>query len=71
MSRTRFSPPDNVRHDVENYQGLMLAACMSIAGVKLLLGPGCTDEEARRFQDEARGRLGAIKQTIGRLKARM
>lgn len=56
-------------HDVENYKGLMLAAFLKPESVALLLGSSL--EEAKRFQDEARGRFGAIKQTVARLKARL
>jgi len=67
MTQTRFSPPDNLRHDVENYRGLMLAAVLKPASIKLLLG--CSDEEAKRFGDEARGRLGELKRRVAIAKA--
>lgn len=67
MTRTRFSPPDHQRHDVENYRGLMFAAVLRPASVKLLLG--CTNEEAMMFGDEARGRLGELKRRVAIAKA--
>lgn len=68
MNTTRFSPPPEISHDVANYQGLMFAAVLSPAAIKLLLG--CTDEEAKRFGAEAKERLVDLKRRIAIAKRR-
>lgn len=68
MNTTRFSPPPDIGHDVQNYQGLMFASVLSPAAIKLLLD--CTDEEAKRFGNEARDRFADLKRRIAVAKAR-
>lgn len=61
---TRFNPEVIHRHQVP---GLMLACVLQPASVKLLLG--CTDDEVREFQQQARNDLADIKARIQRAKA--
>lgn len=63
MSRTRFSPPDLIEHDVRHYKGLMLAAVLKPESIQLLL-PGSTLEEAKAFGADARSRIADLKRRI-------
>ena len=59
-------PPDDIRHDVKHYKGLMLAAVLNPESVQLLLGgpDHCTVEQAKHYGADARSRLADIKRRI-------